>query len=86
MKQLYAIPNSLAATTAIVFVVCRVLIGLFPETSFSIAESWFHGIKLSEAGAWNLTPESFILGVTSSTLTAWLIGFIFIKIYRLLTK
>lgn len=86
MKQTYAIPNALAVTTAIVFVVCRLLVGLFPDISFSVAESWFHGIELGKAGAWNLTISSFILGLISSTITAWIVGYIFIKSYRLFVK
>lgn len=85
MKQ-YAIPNALALTTAIIYVLCRILVGLFPDASFVIAQSWFHGIELTRLGAWNLTLESFILGIISSTITAWVVGFIYIKVYRLLVK
>ncbi len=86
MKQSYAIPNALAVTTAIVYVLCRVLVGLFPDISFALAQSWFHGIELSKSSAWNLTFGSFIIGVISSTITAWVIGYIFIKVYRLFAK
>lgn len=83
MKQSCAIPNALAVTTAIIFVVCRVLVGLFPDISFAVAQSWFHGIELGKAGAWNLSFVSFILGIISSTITAWIVGYIFIKVYKL---
>ena len=82
--QSYAIPNALAVTTAIVYVVCRLLVGLFPDISFAIAESWFHGIELSKLGNWNLTMSSFILGIISSAITAWIVGYNFIKVYGLL--
>ena len=84
--QSYVIPNSLAATTAIIYVLCRVLVGLFPDISFAIAQSWFHGIELSKLGVWNLTFVSFILGIISSTITAWVVGYIFVKVYKLFTK
>lgn len=84
--QSYAIPNALAATTAIVFVLCRVLVGLFPDVSFVIAQSWFHGIELSKLGAWNLTFVSFVLGTISSSVTAWIVGYLFVKTYRLFNK
>lgn len=77
MKQSYAIPNALAITTAIVFVLCATLVGLFPDILFSIAQSWFHGIEFSKA-VLNITISSFILGLISSTITAWIIGYIFI--------
>lgn len=86
MKQSYAIPNALAVTTAIIYVVCRLLVGIFPDASFAIAQSWFHGIEISKLGAWNLTMSSFILGMISTTVTAWVVGYIFIKVYRLFNK
>jgi len=82
----YSIPNALAATTAIVYVVCRVLVGLFPDASFAIAQSWLHGIELSQLGAWNLTAQSFILGIISLTVTAWIIGYIFIAVHKSFSK
>lgn len=84
--QSYAIPNALAVATAIVFVLCALLVGLFPDISFSIAQSWFHGIELSKASSLNITFGSFILGLISSTITTWVIGYIFIKSYRLFAK
>lgn len=86
MGKSYAIPNSLAVTSAIIYVLCRVLVGLFPDASFTIAQSWFHGIELGKLGAWNLTLESFVLGIISSAITAWIVGYIFIKVYRLFVK
>lgn len=85
MKE-YAIPNTLAVTTAIIYVLCRILVGLFPDASFAVAQSWFHGIELSKLGAWNLTLSAFILGIISSTITAWVVGFIFVKVYRFFAK
>mgnify|MGYP001589630869 CR=1 FL=1 len=86
MKQPNAIPNALAVTTVIIYVLCRVLVGLFPDISFAIAQSWFHGIEISKSGAWNLTMSSFLLGLISSTITAWIVGYIFTKVYRSFVK
>lgn len=80
------IANSLAITTAIIYVICQVLVGLFPDLSFTIAQSWFHGIELSKLGSWNLTTSSFILGIVSSTITAWIIGYIFVYVYNFIGK
>ena len=80
--QSYAIPNALAVTTAIIFVLCRVLVGLFPDIFFAVAQSWFHGIELSKLDSWNLTIPSFVLGLISSTTTAWVIGYVFAKVYK----
>ena len=85
-NQSYAIPNTLAVTTLIIYVLCRLLVGLFPDTFFTIAESWFHGIALSKLDTWSLTASSFILGIVSSTITAWLIGYILAQVYNYFMK
>lgn len=81
-----ACANAAAATTAIVFVVCRVLVGLFPDAFFAIAQSWFHGIALTKLDSWNLTASSFVLGVVSAAVTAWLIGYLFAVKYNWFLK
>ena len=74
--------NAVGVTTAIVYVVCRVLVGLFPEISMNVARSWFHGIDISKISAWNLSAESFILGIISATVFAWLVGYLFAVLYN----
>lgn len=86
MKKEYSIPNALAATTAIVYVICRILVGIFPDASFAVAQSWFHGIEVSRLGAWNLTTQSFVLGIVSSTVAAWVIGYVFVVVHKALSK
>lgn len=82
----YLIPNALAVTTAIVFVVCRVLVGLFPDASFAVAQSWFHGMAVTQISAEALTLSSLILGLISSAVSAWIIGWIFMRVYKMLGK
>lgn len=81
-----ATANAVGVTTAIVFVVCRILVGLFPTISFAIAQSWFHGIELTKLETWNLSFSGFLLGLVSSTITAWVVGFIFAKVYNSFAK
>lgn len=78
--------NAVGATTALVFLVCRVLVGIFPDLSFTVAQSWFHGIELTKLGSWNLTAESFVLGLVSATVGAWLVGYLFASIYNFFIK
>lgn len=78
--------NAVAATTTIVYVACRALVGFFPEISMNIARSWFHGIDISKISAWNLSAESFILGIVSATISAWLVGYLFAKLYNYFLK
>lgn len=78
--------NAAAVTTAIVYVVCRFLVGLFPEVSMNVARSWFHGIDISKISAWNLSTESFFLGIISATVFAWLVGYLFANLYNYFAK
>ncbi len=86
MKNQYAIPNALAVTTAVVFILCRLLVGLFPDISFVVAQSWFHGIAINKLGAQDLNISSFVLGLVSVTITAWIVGYIFVRVQKLLSK
>lgn len=78
--------NAAGVTVAIVYVVCRVAVALFPDVSMSIAQSWFHGLALSKISGWDLSLGSFILGFMTSTVTAWLTGYVFAKAYNYFAK
>lgn len=81
-----ATANASAITTAIVFLVCRVGFAIAPDLSMQIARSWFHGIDISRISALNLSTESFVLGLVTATLGAWLVGYIFAVTYNYFTK
>ncbi|AHB40660.1 MAG: hypothetical protein UV83_C0006G0031 [candidate division WWE3 bacterium GW2011_GWE2_43_18] len=85
-NQFLVIPNTLALTTGIIYVLCRVLVGLFPGVSVTIVRSWFHSIDFVKPGAWDTTASSFILGLISSVITAWVVGYIFISVRKMLVK
>lgn len=78
--------NATAVTTAVVYIICRMLVGLFPKISMNVAQSWFHGIDISKISAWNLSTESFILGIISATIFAWLVGYLFANLYNYFSK
>ena len=78
--------NAVAATTGILFVVCRVFAGLFPGALFAIGKSWFHGIELTQSNGWNLSASGFLLGIISATITAWLVGYLFAVLYNYFLK
>ena len=58
-----ALANAAGATTAIVFIACRILVGMLPTFMFSMAQSWFHGIELAQANTWNIPVSTFIFGL-----------------------
>lgn len=77
-----ATANASAVTTAVIYVVCTATVVFLPDLSMTIAQSWFHGIDLSKISSFNITVGSFILGIITATVGAWLIGFVFAKIYN----
>lgn len=81
-----ATANAAAVTAGVVYIVCRILVGLFPDISFSIAQSWFHDIALTKLDTSSLTPGSFILGIVSSVITVWIIGYLFAAVYNYFLK
>ncbi|AKM83534.1 hypothetical protein A2422_01530 [Candidatus Woesebacteria bacterium RIFOXYC1_FULL_31_51] len=76
--------NAFAITTGIFYVACRVLVGLFPNLMFTVAQSWFHGVALTKFDTGSLTMSTFLIGLVSSLVFTWVTGYIFAKIYNLM--
>lgn len=81
-----ATANAAGAVVAIIYIVCRVGVSLFPDLSMTIAQSWFHGIQLTQISELDLTFGSFVLGLTTSTISAWLVGYLFANLYNYFAK
>ncbi|KKS77719.1 MAG: hypothetical protein UV74_C0013G0095 [Candidatus Woesebacteria bacterium GW2011_GWB1_43_14] len=81
-----ATANALAATTGVVYVACRILVSLFPDLMFSVGQSWLHGIELTRLGSWNLSLGTFTVGLASSVIFAWVIGYAFAVSYNYFSK
>ena len=77
-----ATAKAAAVTVAALYTICRVGVALFPDLAMSVAQSWFHGLELSNVSAWNLTTGSFILGLLTSSVGAWLVGYVFATAYN----
>lgn len=77
-----AFANALAATTAIIDVLCALAIALAPDLAMSVAQSWFHGLDLSRISSWNVTVGSFVLGLVTLTALAWGAGYSFAAAYN----
>ncbi len=77
-----ATAHAVGLTTAIVFVVCRLLVGVSPNLMFAIGQSWFHGIQLTPMDTWSIPTSTFVLGLVSSSLFGWLIGYLFAVVYN----
>ncbi len=81
-----ATANTLAILSGTFYIICRILVSLFPDLFFSIAKSWFHGIELTNSGSWDLSITAFILGLVSITVSAWITGYLFAVIYNYFAK
>jgi len=84
--NLMATANAAGATTGVIFIACRLLVGLFPDFMFTAAQSWFHGVELTRLEALNLTPASFVWGLISSSAFAWIVGYLFAYFYNMSVK
>jgi hypothetical protein len=78
------IANATAATVAVLFVVCRLAFVLAPELSLSVSRSWFHGIDISLIASQQM--GGLVLGLVSSTIAGWLVGFVFAWFQNLFEK
>lgn len=78
-----ATANAAAVTVGAAYVVCRLLIGLFPELSMVVAQAWFHGLTL---GSWNFSTGNFIAGLIAAVASAWLVGYLFAVSYNSFAK
>lgn len=81
-----ATANAAAVTVGVFYVVCRVLVGLFPGLMFSIAQSLLHGMALTQVGSWNLSTGNFVLGLLTSMASAWFVGYMFASAYNSFAK
>lgn len=79
----FATASASALTVASFYIVCRVFVGLFPKFSYSIMQAWFHGLAPQTMGSFNLSTYSFVLGLVSATVVAWLIGWCYAHCYNM---
>lgn len=79
-----ATANATAITTGVVYLACRFLVIGAPDFMFSIAQSWFHGIALTKMDTWSVSTETLLLGFVSSVAFAWIIGYLYSSIRRLM--
>lgn len=85
-KDPIATAHAAGVTTAIIYIVCRVAIALFPDLAMTIAQSWFHGLEISKVSGWSLSLGSFILGLVTISAGAWLVGYAFAVLYNYFLK
>ena len=69
--------NAFALATGIYYVGCYILALIAPQLFLNVTASWFHMFDLGRIGQATATnPVSFMLGLVSLVISAWLFGFI----------
>jgi len=71
------IANSLALTTLILWIICTIIVAVFPQFSLNVTQWWMHGMDISVMGTWNLNINNFVLGGITAVASAWGSGYIF---------
>lgn len=82
----FAMANTVAVITAVLYAACAGFVVLLPDFSITVMRSWFHGIDLSKIASLTVTPESFITGLITLTVSAWVTGFVFAKLYNIFVR
>lgn len=81
-----ATAGAAAVTMGVFYVICRILVGLFPGLMFAAAQSLLHGMALMQVGSWNLSMGNFLLGLLTSMASAWFVGYVFATVYNSFAK
>ncbi len=70
--------NAAALAFALVHISFDILSLLAPDTLKFIFNTWFHGFKLRiliVEETFSISPENILIGLVTSVIVAWLIGF-----------
>jgi len=76
-KEKIVLANAFALTAAILWVVCSLLIAIFPAFALTVTSWWMHGLALSAMGTWNLTWGNAFLGGLTLIVATWLSAYLF---------
>lgn len=74
--------NSLTAVTAVLYVVCRVLVIVAPGFLGSLFQSWVHTIDVSSLAQRPSGAGEFIFGLVSLAVVTWSFGYAWAWLYN----
>jgi len=63
--------NAAAVLSALLYVLCAIMVAIAPGTYLAVAESWLHGVQLTAADAVGISAGGFLLGITTLAATVW---------------
>ena len=73
---------ALAGVSAVVYIVCALLIAVAPAFTVSIFGALFHGIDISEIAMQNISLGRTILGFIEIIVLALVVGWLYAKMYN----
>jgi len=78
-----AFANAATVTGAILFVVCRLLVGAMPNVMFNVAQSWMHSADLQSSmmGGYG-TASTWFTGLIAMVVVVWLAAYLFATLYN----
>lgn len=77
---------ALAATSAVAYVVCVLLILLLGSTGVSLFAKMFHGIDITKIATTSISLTDTIIGFVVLVVSALLVGALFAKLYNIFEK
>ncbi len=71
-----AVAKALAWTTGILYAMCTLVVIYFPDLALGVAGAWYH-VGGAVVQTTSVTLESFITGLVTAMLAAFLAGYLF---------
>ena len=72
----------LASTSGIIYIVCAMLVAIFPAGTVKVFGALFHGIDISKITRESVPFTSTIIGLIEIVALSLVAGYIFAKIYN----
>lgn len=79
---------ALAITTAVLSIICAVLVAIAPNQMMAILQSWWHGLDVTmlASTAPPVTLQSIAIGLITISAFAFVVGFLFAVIGNLVSR
>ena len=84
--QPLATANALAATGAVFYLGCALLVSVSRPTYTLMMRGWFHGINYQALPPAPMMGQGVLTGLLTFTLVAWLAGYLFANFYNWFTQ
>lgn len=78
--------NSLALASIVFYVACALLAVVAPNFLLGMFQSWFHGINVTQLATTQRSLGSFLFGLISLAVVAWVFGYVLAWFYEKWSK